>query len=158
MLIGQCLRQRPPPAFMNTCYSCRKYASHSINSPPPSQSDESASSRLVIPSTWPTRRPPAESPADSSTVPEHPSTSPLQEILSILTTKSATKRNEAMTISAFTPTTAKHFYPQGPDFKPPIGTPWDPDSKAWRRYVAMPRLPKSKVTQISPRRYRRFKK
>ena len=157
MLIRQCLHQKPPPTFMNTCCSCRRYASHSINPSPLSQSDEAATSRPVIPSTWPTRRPPAQSSADSPTVPEHASASPLQEIVSILTTKSATKRNEAMAISAFTPTTAKHFYPQGPDFKPPIGAPWDPDSKAWRRYVAIPRLQKSHVTRLSPRHYRRFR-
>src|SRR5271170_1692165 len=133
MLIRPCLRHRPPPIFKNPCHSCRKYASRSINSSIPSQQDQ-ATQRPTIPPKWPTQQPPP----DSSASPETPSTDPLQEIISILTTKSATKRNEAMTISAFTPTTAKHFYPQGPEFKPPIGTPWDPDSRLWQRYIKIP--------------------
>ena len=129
MLIRQCLRQRPPATFKNSYYSFRKHSPRSISSSVPSQ-QEKAPQRPIIPPKWPTRQPAT----DSSPVPETPSAAPLREIISMLTTKSSIKRNEKMTISAFTPTTAKLFYSQGPKFKPPIGTTWDPDSRGWRRY------------------------
>ena len=156
MLVRQCLRQRPPPTFINICYNCQNYTSHSIKSSTPPHSDESVPSRPVIPPTWPKRQPQTTSPTEPVAVPESPSTSPLQEILSILTTKSAVGRTEELTISAFTPTTAKHFYPQGPDFKPPIGTPWNPESKAWRRHVARPGFPNK--SRRNRRRTQSFRK
>src|SRR5271155_1990191 len=129
MLTRQCLRQRPPAPFTNPRYGFRKQSSCSISSSLPSQ-QEKAPQRPIIPPKWPTRQPAT----DSSPASETPSAAPLREIISMLTTKSAIKRNEKMTISAFTPTTAKLFYSQGPKFKPPIGTIWDPDRRVWRRY------------------------
>jgi hypothetical protein len=152
MPIRPCLRQKPPVAFKTTCHNCRKYTSRPINPSIPSQQEE-ATQRPTIPPKWPTRQPAA----DPSAVPETTSSAPLRELISILTTKSATKRNERMTISAFTPTNAKRFYPQGPGFKRPMGTSWDRDSRAWRQHVPIPRW-KTRMRQFMWSKYAKPKR
>jgi small subunit ribosomal protein S11 len=104
MLIRQSLHRIPSSTSKRTC--CKTTRHYTSRPPIPPILEENAESE-PIPSTWPLR------PSTPPSPPPKPSSSPLLNLIPILTDKTSSRRpRQSKDISAFLPQTIKAFYPQ----------------------------------------------